>query len=62
MKAIQKELDKLGKEEFETQSYTEYNEQFAWFVLPALLLLLVDFFIFNRKNKLITRMDIFRAQ
>ena len=62
MRAIQKELDKLGKEDFETQSYTEYNEQYAWFVLPALLLLLIDFFIFNRKNKLITRLDIFRAQ
>ena len=59
MRAIQKELDRLGKEEFETQSYTEYNEQFHSFALIALLLLVIDFFIFNRKNKALTRLDIF---
>ena len=59
MRAIQKELDKLGTEEFETQSYTEYNEQFHSFALIALLLLVIDFFIFNRKNKVLTRLDIF---
>ena len=59
MKAIQKELDKLGTQEIETQVYTDYNEQFQGFALIALLLLVIDFFIFNRKNKMITRLDIF---
>ena len=59
IKVIQKELDKLGKEEIEAMVYTEYDEQYAWFVLPALLLLIIDFFIFNRKNKSLTRLDIF---
>ena len=58
-KAIQKELDKLGKQEIETQVFTDYNEQFQSFALFALLLLVIDFFIFNRKNKAITRLDIF---
>ena len=58
-KAIQKELDKLGKQEIETQVFTDYNEQFQSFALIALLLLVIDFFIFNRKNKAITRLDIF---
>lgn len=59
IKVIQKELDKLGKEEIEAMVYTEYDEQYAWFVMPALLLLIIDFFIFNRKNKSLTRLDIF---
>ena len=59
MKAIQKELDKLGTQEIETQVYTDYNEQFQGFALIALLFLVIDFFIFNRKNKMITRLDIF---
>lgn len=58
-KAIQKELDKLGTQEIETQVFTDYNEQFQSFALFALLLLVIDYFIFNRKNKAITRLDIF---
>ena len=58
-KAVQKELDKLATQEIETQVYTDYNEQFQSFALIALLLLVIDFFIFNRKNKAITRWDIF---
>ena len=59
MKAIQKELDKLGTQEIETQIYTDYNEQFQSFAIFALLLLVIDFFVFNRKNKTITKLDIF---
>ena len=59
MKAIQREIDKLATQEFETQVYTEYNEQFQSFALLALLLIVIDFFIFNRKNKALTKMDIF---
>lgn len=58
-KAIQKELDKLATQEIETQVFTDYNEQFQSFALIALLLLVIDFFIFNRKNKSLTRIDIF---
>ena len=58
-KAIQKELDKLGTQEIETQVYTDYNEQFQSFALIALLLLVIDFFIFNRKNKSVMKWDIF---
>ncbi|MBQ4017970.1 MAG: VWA domain-containing protein [Paludibacteraceae bacterium] len=59
MKAIQHEIDQLATQEFETQVYTEYNEQFQGFALISLLLLVIDFFIFNRKNKAITKLDIF---
>ena len=58
-KAIQKELDKLATQEIETTTYTDYNEQFQSFALIALLLLVIDFFIFNRKNKSLTKLDIF---
>ena len=58
-KAIQKELDKLATQEIETTTYTDYNEQFQSFALIALLLLVIDFFVFNRKNKSLTKLDIF---
>ncbi len=58
-RAIQKELDTLATQEIETQVFTDYNEQFQSFALIALLLLVIEYFIFNRKNKAITRLDIF---
>ena len=58
-KAIQKELDTLATQEIETTTFTDYNEQFQSIALIALLLLVIDYFIFNRKNKSLTRIDIF---
>lgn len=58
-KAIQKELDKMATQEIETQVFTDYNEQFQSFALIALLILIVEFFVFNRKNKSLSRLDIF---
>lgn len=59
MRALQKELETLATTEIETQVYTDYNEQFQTFALLALLVLIVDFFVLNRKNKSLTKMDIF---
>ena len=59
MKAIQKELDTLATQEIETSVYTDYNEQYQSFALIALLLLIIDYFIFNRKNKSLMKLDIF---
>ena len=56
---IQKHLDELKTTTFDGVSYKDYNEQFVSFALIALLLLIIDFFIFNRKNKLLTKMDVF---
>ncbi len=58
-RAIQKELDDLATSELETKVYADYNEQYQGFVLLALLILIADFFIFNRKNKALSRIDIF---
>lgn len=58
-RALQKELDKLGKQEIETKVFTDYNEQYQSFVLLALLVLVVEFFIFGRKNKSISRINLF---
>ena len=61
-RAIQKELDNLASSEIETKVYADYNEQYQGFVLLALLILLIDFFIFNRKNKALAKLDLFREE
>lgn len=61
-RALQKELNTLTTSEFETKVYADYNEQYQGFVLLAFLILVIDFFIFNRKNKALSRLDIFREK
>lgn len=56
---ITKELDKLAKSEIKTSVFSEYNEQFQSFALLALIILIIDFFIFDRKNKRLSKFKIF---
>ena len=58
-RALEKELDKLGKQEIETTVLADYNEQYQSFIFLALLILIIEFFIFNRKNKSISKMNLF---
>lgn len=58
-RALEKELDRLSKAEMESTVYTAYNEQYQSFVLFALLILIIEFFVFGRKNKSLSRLDIF---
>ena len=58
-RVINKELDKLAKSEIKSSVFSEYNEQFQSFALFALLFLIIDFFIFDRKNKRLSKIKIF---
>lgn len=59
LKTLSKELDKLAKSDMETKIYSQYNEQFQSFAFIALILLIIDTFIFNRKNKQLSKINIF---
>lgn len=52
MRALQQEIDHLATAEIETTVYTDYNEQYQSFALIAFILLVIEFFIFNRKHQL----------
>lgn len=56
---ISKELDTLSKAEMTTEVFSDYNEQFQSFAIIALLLLVVDSFVFGRKNKYLKKIKIF---
>lgn len=58
-KIISKELDKIAKSDIQTKVFSEYNEQFQSFAIFALLFLLIDFFVFDRKNKRLSKLHIF---
>lgn len=59
MRALQSELKRLKTAEHESTLYTAYDEQYQSFVLMALLLLIIEYFIFNRKNKKMMRLNLF---
>jgi len=56
---VSKELDKLSKSEIETEIFSDFNEQYQSFAWLALIILILEFFIFDRKNKILGRFKIF---
>jgi Ca-activated chloride channel family protein len=60
MRALQQELDRIATADLETTVYADYNEQYQSFVLMAMLLLVIEFFILSRKNHRLIRMDLFK--
>lgn len=60
MRALQKELDEIATSELETTIYDDYNEQYQSFLLIALFLLMINFFILMRQNHKLKRMDLFK--
>ncbi|MDP4239802.1 MAG: VWA domain-containing protein [Bacteroidota bacterium] len=58
-RVITKELDTLAKSDIKASNFSEYNEQFQSFALLALIILIIDFFVFDRKNKRLSKFKIF---
>jgi Ca-activated chloride channel family protein len=53
-------IKKMKKQDLESTMYTEYNDQFQIFAAIALFLLLVDFFIMERKNRRLANIRVFK--
>ena len=59
LKNISKQLDTLATADLEEKVFSQYNEQFQSFAIIALILLIIEFFIFSRKNKWLSRIKFF---
>lgn len=53
------ELNKLEKAEFGSKVYTDYEDRFQYFLAAAIFLLLIDFMITEKKNKLLNSETLF---
>lgn len=53
------ELGKLQATEIETQVYSEYDDQYSYFIALAIVLLLLELFIMERRNKWLSGIKIF---
>lgn len=56
---VEKLLVKAEKSEFESTQLSDYKDQFQWFVGFALLFLIIDAFMFEKKTKWIQKLNLF---
>ena len=47
------------KNEFETKQFSDYKDQFQWFIGIGLLFLIIDGFFFEKKTKWLRKVDLF---
>ena len=59
-RALNAEINKLAKADVETQVFTEFDEQFQVLAWLAILLLVADLMILNRKNPLFKNVKLFK--
>lgn len=53
------EINKLEKKQFESKMYSDYEDRFQWFISAALLFLLIETVLSERKSKLYQRLNLF---
>ena len=58
---VLKELNALDKKEFKAKMYTDYENQFQYFIGLGLLLMLVEFLLGERKSKWIAKLNLFNV-
>jgi Ca-activated chloride channel family protein len=53
------EISGMEKQQFESMTFTDYQDQFQWLLAPALLLLILDTFILERKTQWFKNLNLF---
>ncbi len=59
---IVKEINAMEQSELSTIRFEEFNEQFQYLLLAALILLLCEFLLLDRRNPLLAHFNIFREK
>ena len=59
---VQNILSGMDKKEFDAKQFSDFKDQFQWFLAGALLFLLLDVFFLERKTKWINNLNLFNQQ
>ena len=59
VRLLKKSLDRLQKSDMSTTVYRSYADVYYYFLIPALLLLMIDLLMLDHKNRLLRRFNIF---
>ena len=60
--ALFEEINKMEKKEIGSKIFTDYKDRFQIFIGLAILLLLLDLFILERKNKWSAKINLFEDE
>ncbi len=60
--SIKDVLEKAEKTEFETKQFSDYEDQFQWFVGIGLLLLIIDVTLLEKKTKWVQKLNLFNEK
>lgn len=55
-------LGGMDKQEFEAKQFTDFKDQFQWFLAGALFLLMLDVFLLDRKTAWLERLNLFNEK
>lgn len=55
-------LNAMDKKEFEAKQFTDFKDQFQWFLAGALFLLVLDLFLLERKTAWLERLNLFNEK
>lgn len=55
-------LGGMDKEEFEAKQFTDFKDQFQWFLAGALFLLILDVFLLERKTAWLEKLNLFNEK
>ena len=59
---IEELLVKAEKSEFETKQFSDYKDQFQWFIAIGLLLLIIDVLLLEKKTTWIQKLNLFNQK
>jgi Ca-activated chloride channel family protein len=59
LQTIFDEINKLEKKEYESKTFSDYEDRFQYFVAIALFLLILEIFIYNKKSKFFSKINLF---
>jgi len=59
LKKVFEAINKLEKKEFDSIMFSDYEDRFQYFIALAILLLLIEFFIAERKSKVLSSFKLF---
>lgn len=62
VKQISDIIANAEKTEFETKQFSDYKDQFQWFLGIGILFLLLDVFLFDKKTKWLKKVDLFNEE
>ncbi len=57
---ILRQINSMEKKEFSSMAFSEYNDQFHYLLGIALVLLLAEFLMLERKNRILSKISIFK--